>query len=303
MARRISPSQLRSQLRRAQSQMRHAQQRRKQAVDRFNRAVRDLDRKTRQAVNDYNREVRAHNARVRANRRRLEQELAQLQRPSLARCSTRVTLSARNLQKAFVRVAERRQAGVGYSEHLYALFEGEAANSLRVANAMEGHEDADQGEIARLQSTTLSGELQAFSTELEERWKGALFALNPSNPDAARHFCTSARECIVAILDGVAPDKVVEGHLTNCTRTGDGRLTRRSKLRYLLVRKGLVDDAVEAFIHEDVEDILALLGDLNKATHGTAGRFDLNQLVAVKQRTESGIKFLYELSRQGPGVD
>lgn len=58
-----------------------------------------------------------------------------------------------------------------------------------------------------------------------------LYALNPQNPDAARHFCTSARECIVKILDVAAPDDVVVQRLPNPQWTDDGKLTRRSKLR------------------------------------------------------------------------
>ena len=37
-----------------------------------------------------------------------------------------------------------------------------------------------------------------------------------------------------------------------------GRITRRSKLKYLLIRKNLVDEAVEDFVNKDVKDILNL---------------------------------------------
>jgi len=63
----------------------------------------------------------------------------------------------------------------------------------------------------------------------------------------------------------------------------DGRLMRRSKLKYLLVRKGLADDAVEEFVNEDVEDILRLFRVFNDGTHGAAGRFSLDELVAVNE--------------------
>lgn len=98
-------------------------------------------------------------------------------------------------------------------------------------------------------------------------------------------------------MDVAAPDQVVERELSSCKRTEADRLTRRSKLKYLLVRKGVVDDAVEDFVNEDVEDILGLFRVFNDGTHGTAGRFDLNELVAVKQRAESGIRFLYHLAQ------
>ena len=289
MARRISLSQFRSRLRQAQSKQ-------KQAIDRLNRAVRADYQKRKRAVDDYNRAVRAHNTKVRTNRQKLQQELRKLQNASPMR-TPRVTVSARNVHAAFAVLEQRHQAGTVYPEDLYSLFEDETANSLRTANAIEGNDVAEPDEIAALQSTTLDGELETFAPELVGRWKGALFSLNPKNPDAARHFCTSVRECFVTALDVAAPDKVVERELSSCTWTDDGRLTRRSKLKYLLVRRGMVDDAVEEFVNEDVEDILGLFRMFNDGTHGAAGRFDLNELVAVKQRAESGIRFLHYLAQ------
>ena len=54
---------------------------------------------------------------------------------------------------------------------------------------------------------------------------------------------------------------------------------------------------MEEFVNEDVEDILKLFRMFNDGTHGAAGRFDLNELVAVKQRAESGIRFLHYLAQ------
>ena len=89
---------------------------------------------------------------------------------------------------------------------------------------------------------------------------------------------------------------IVERELTSCERTDDGRLKRRSKLKYLLVEKGLLDEAVEEFVNKDVEDILGLFRIFNDGTHGVAGRFELNELVAVKRCAESGIRFPYHLA-------
>lgn len=69
---------------------------------------------------------------------------------------------------------------------------------------------AEPDEVTALQSTTLKGELEAFAPELRGRWDGALFSLNPETPDAARHFCTRARECIVTALNVAAPDDLTQ---------------------------------------------------------------------------------------------
>lgn len=303
MAQRISPSQLRSRLRQAQNKLRQAANKEKQAVDRYNRDVRAHNQKVRanqqkqkRAINDYNRAVRSHNVKVRTNRQKLEQELRKLR--NIASSGSRpVSASAESLHGAFVQVEQRRAAGVNCSDSIFAFFEDETANSLRAANAVDGGDVAAAEEISDLQSTALMGELDTFSPDLAGRWGGALFALNPQNPDAARHFCTSARECIVTALDLAAPDGIVERELGQVARTEDGRLTRRSKLKYLLVRRGLVDEAVENFVNEDVDDILQLFRVFNDGTHGRAGQFTINELVAVKQRAESGIRFVCELAR------
>ncbi len=289
MARRVSLSQIRNQLR-------HAQNKQKQAIDRYNREVQAHNQKRKRAIDDYNRAVRTHNAKVRTNQQRLQQELHKLQNASRNQ-APRVTVSARTVHTAFTVLEQRYRSGIAYPEDLYSLFENETANSLRAANAMEGNDVAEPDEIATLQATTLAGELETFAPGLMDRWNGALFSLNPRNPDAARHFCTSARECFVTALDVAAPDEVVERELSTCTRTDDGRLTRRSKLKYLLVRRGVVDDAAEEFVNKDVEDILGLFRLFNDGTHGSAGRFDLNELVAVKERAESGIRFLHKLAQ------
>ena len=281
--------------------VRQAERKQKQAVDKYNREVRAHNQKVRaqqqkqkRAVDDYNRAARAHNTKVRTFRRRLVDELRKLQSSSSTR-TRRVSVSAESLHTAFSRVEARQQSGAGYPEDLYALFEDETSNSLRAANAIDRADAADDDEAAGLQSTTLAGELRHFSPDLERRWEGALFALNPRNPDAGRHFCTSARECILTALDLAAPDDVVKRDLSSCAYANDGRLTRRSKLKYLLVRKGLVDDVVEDFVNEDVDDVLRLFRVFNDGTHGQSGRFEMHELVAVKVRAEAGIRFLHRL--------
>ena len=70
----------------------------------------------------------------------------------------------------------------------------------------------------------MTSELASFSMDLVSRWTGALFALNPTNPDAARHFCTSAREVLTSILDIAAPDSAVLEASPNCELTPQGTL-------------------------------------------------------------------------------
>ena len=99
------------------------------------------------------------------------------------------------------------------------LSEREAANSVAVVNALLDPTSSIVEPGLPLQETTIEDELAVISEELDSRWRGALFALNPSNPEASRHFCSSSREIIAAILETKAPDELVFRVLPGCSTT------------------------------------------------------------------------------------
>ena len=146
-----------------------------------------------------------------------------------------------------------------------------------------------------MEDTELLDGLRRISTDLDDRWNGAAFSLNQQNPDAARHFCTSAREILTQIFQLKAPDADVVTLLPDCDRTSAGNPTRRSKIRYLLARRDMAAESFEQFVEDDIENIVQLFDVFNKGTHGAAGTFDLPQLVAVKKRVKNGIMFLTEI--------
>ena len=123
---------------------------------------------------------------------------------------------------------------------------------------------------------------------------GAIYALNPKNPDATRHFCTSTREIFIQIIDTKAKEDDVIKVFPNCEKTENGSVTRRSKIKYLLYQKGVNDVDMEEFIHSDIENILSLLYELNGGTHGKSGKYTINQLKSIKKRAERGLNFLCE---------
>ena len=186
MVRRVSSSQLRSKLRQARAKQ-------KQAIDRYNRALRGHNQNVKSAVNRYNQavtqynsRVRAHNSRVRANRNRLRHELDKLARAASRPLHTTFRTSVETVHRSYVRLesaAEKYQYGDQYNQVL-DLSEREAANSASVMNAMLGNPEPSDGD-ANVQSTTLDPILSMIGTDLPDRWHGALFSLNPNNPDAA----------------------------------------------------------------------------------------------------------------------
>lgn len=283
MARRISSSQLRSKLQQAQSKIRQAQSKHKQAVSKLNQEIRA-----------YNSKVRTHNARVRANRERLRRELQRLARtPSKPQYVT-LRASVETVQRSYMAMEARADADLydARLDRFLDLSEQEAANTASVMNALQ--EDAAEDEADDEQPPSeIDHILQSISKDVCDRWNGALFALNPKNPDAARHFCTSARELLTEILERFAADEDVRKAIPNCELTPQGKPTRRAKIRFFFHRHGIVDDAVTTFVDDDLENVVQLFRVFNDGTHGSSGKFGHTQLLAIRGRVENAVSFLW----------
>jgi hypothetical protein len=302
MVRRVTPAQF-------QAIVRQEEARRRRAINEYNAAARKHNtelkraidaqnaeaRKAKQAVDRYNREARAHNARVRADQQRLAREITRIERQTRASQVSAVQRSTLSLHEAYKVVDLAADADDWGTEgnRLVDLAETEAANSAAVSNVLTGDEAA-AGEI---ESTALTDHLSIFSEDLDSRWRGALFSLNPANPDAARHFCTSAREIITRILDISAPDDQVKTEIADCELTAAGRPVRRDKVRYLLERRDSSHESLEQFVDTDIEDVVGLFRVFNDGTHGDAGKFDLAALHGLKGRVEGAIRFLSTVAR------
>lgn len=299
MVRRISASQLRNKIR-------QAKQKQRQALNKYNQAVRQNKQKMRTAVNkhnsvvnDYNRKVRAHNVRVRANRTRLSRLISQLN--SQKTVTTKYVVyrtSVESLHDTFRRFENQldsNQIGPEYNRFV-DLAERETANSVDVANRLFGNSlnTTDDG-IDNLQNADLGDKLRKISPDLDDRWQGAVFSLNPKNPDAARHFCTSARELFTQILEITASDTDVFAALPSADKTDRGNATRRSKIKFLLHRQGMLEETLENFVETNIENVVQLFRVFNDGTHGSVGTFGLSQLTAIKKRVEDGITFLTEI--------
>lgn len=287
MAKRINISQLKSKLRQLESKQR-------QAISKYNQEVRRHNQNVRNAVNKYNNAVRQYNARVRANRQKIINELNRLKSRTTVRYQVLHT-STLTLNTAY-QTLERHECEFEnrpFGNQFLDLSERENANSLAVSNILESEDQQgttdDEEELA---STVITNELISISPDLDSRWRGALFSLSPRNPDASRHFCTSAREIFIHILDHFAPDSEVISRFPNCEKTDNGQPTRRWKIKHILVNAGLASEQAVDFVDEDVTNVLQLFRVFNDGTHGTAGRFEFTQLRAIKERVESGLVYL-----------
>jgi hypothetical protein len=298
MVRRMTPSQFRAAVQKAQRDQ-------KRAIDSYNREVRKHNAAAKKAVDGYNREVRNYNSRARAHNREVENQRRRV-RQEIQRLNSRPASSefvtVRTSTETFVRTFESVDTALSTQplsradRRFLDLASDEAANSAYLMNALDGdgapQDDLDEDE---LRAPSLASELASFGQDLVHRWTGALFALSPANPDAARHFCTSAREVVISMLENSAPDaEVLSAHPT-CERTDRGLPTRRAKVTYLLSRHGATASGIPDLVADDVENVLSLFRTFNDGTHGHAGRFTITELTALRTRVESAVSFLHEV--------
>ena len=298
MVRKMTPAQFKAAVNKAQRQQ-------NQAIDNYNREARRHNAAVKKAENNYNRaapgyksKAPSQNAKVENQRRRLDQEIRRLNSRPPPTTFVTYRASVETLARTYTET-EASLAGRGIllaGRDLVDRGSEEAANSAYLLNAMDGdgaaNEDPTEDE---LRGPSMQVELAKFGQDLVDRWTGALFSLSPSNPDAARHFCTSAREVLITMIDSAAPDsRVAEAHPA-CDRTDKGVPTRRAKVGFLLRRKGIDESPIEDLVEEDLNNVLGLFREFNNGTHGHAGRFTITQLNALRIRVESAISFIHAL--------
>lgn len=283
MARHINVSQLKSQLR-------QIEQKQRSAINNYNNAVRRYNSQVNRAIDNYNRFVREYNSNVRRNRQIINREIGKLN--SSSHGSFGVTI--RTMQTYYAAVNTVYHEGYEVTpeqSHILDLIEQEQANSIITANAVEN----DQYPEENTEDQEIGNKLRVVSEDLDNRWKGAVYALNPANPDAARHFCTSAREIFTEIIEMKASDSEVFSYNPNCAKTDRGNATRKEKIRYMMRDKAF-DSSVIDFAEADIDNILELFHVLSDGTHGAAGRYEYKKLLQVKKRVEQGINFLCTIS-------
>ena len=274
------------------SKMRQLENKQRQAINNYNRAVRQYNNSVKKAISDYNTFVRNYNSAVRRNRQIINREISKLQSHSSTRTTFTVSLDA--MQQYYSAVNSYYGEGVPVNQHqdrILDLIEQEQANSVITANAVENNEYPEEN----TEDIEIGNKLLLVSQDLNDRWKGAVFSLDPNNPDACRHFCTSARELFTDFIELKAPDIEVFAFNPNCAKTERGHATRKEKIKYML-RNTQLNDSVVSFVESDIDNILELFHVLSDGTHGVAGRYDNKKLMQVKKRVEQGIYFLCEIA-------
>ena len=267
------------------SQMRQAQRK----IERDMKS--EINKATRKFENDMNRELRKYNSKVRHNQQVITRELNKLQSSTTVRSTYAISLGMMHQHYTTIGSIYGDSVVSPRQEQILDLVEREQANSLITANAIQNDDFLSEN----TEDVEIGNKLLNVSEDLNNRWRGAVFAMSPQNPDAARHFCTSAREIFTEFIELKAPDTQVFAYNPNCEKTDRGNATRREKIKYMM-RNTDIHSSVIDFTEADITNILELFHVLSDGTHGAAGRYEFKKLVQVKKRVEQGINFLCEIS-------
>lgn len=297
MARKVTPAQYKQMIDKYNREVKSHNQKVKQQINVHNQQVKKHNSEQKRKIDNYNREVRKVNALREKNRQQLNQAIRKF---NSSRTTTTIYYreSVQRLETTFTNLENRTLNNQNYSEHQEDLLRNypaqEANNSVQLYNALNGDDDGEYIDPDDLQKTYIEDKLNEISTDMSRRWRGALFSLNPQNPDAGRHFCTSVREVYTQILEVKAPDDMVKITFPDC-ELHQGKPNRRSKIKYILTQKSLHSDSFEDFVDSDIDELLSIFRTLNDGTHGSAGRFTIQQLSKLKIRVEDSIQFIAEL--------
>lgn len=204
---------------------------------------------TSRALNNLKQATQAQLTKIRTNQQRISQALAKLQNFSASSQHTELRASVDALHASYLRLKQRspREEPTSEQELMLDLAERENANNLEVMAALSDDGAEEKGDSDDLQTTIITSELTNISGDLHHSWQGALHALNPQNPEAARHFCTSVREIFTKILELMAPDEEVFSVIPDCQTTKDGKPKRDAKISFLLHKKGMRIEEFEEF--------------------------------------------------------
>ena len=262
----------------------------KSQMNKIQRESRRAQQQLKNSVNNYNRAVRQYNSNVRNYRNKIQRELNRLN--SSYSIESHYYISTKLVHETYTKVSDLYKNG-NIEENLFNAIENENANNLELSNVVLNNEEVENYDV-EIDESNISSKLINISADLDERWKGALFSLNPNNPEAARHFCTSTREILKVLIDDGIKDNDVVSENPQCEKTNYGTPTRKEKIKYAMHKKGIDNSLIVEFTNENIENTVSLINELSNGTHGYASKYSLNQLKSFKKRFEDSINFICE---------
>jgi Predicted pPIWI-associating nuclease len=136
--------------------------------------------------------------------------------------------------------------------------------------------------------------LERVNPDLRAMWNGAIAAIDSNNPDKTRHFSISMRELITHVIHTLAPDKDIKNWTNNVDYYHNNRPTRKARLNYIC--RETATGSFSDFMESDIASIIEMMNLFHAGTHKVDSDLSTRQLIVLKRRVESSIKYLIEIS-------
>jgi hypothetical protein len=174
----------------------------------------------------------------------------------------------------------------------------EVFSASRAAAAVVGEslEDDPAGAVDLVETAALHVEpmLARLDVDLLQAYRGAVQAVDSTNPDAGRHVGASLRELLTHVMHRLAPDPAVKDWPKASADDFDekGRATRRLRLRYIFRR--LEATTYDRFVEDDVQRALDVIDALHNPTHSMGKKIERIARLMTLRRAEGVLALLLE---------
>lgn len=166
--------------------------------------------------------------------------------------------------------------------------------SITIEEKEEIEEEELKTDIIYENEIGLSYYLNKLDSNLYYMWLGAKKALESRNPDRVRHFSISIRELITHVLNTLAPNNEVKKWSTSEEHLHEGKPTRKARILYIC--REIKTENFEKYVNADVNSMIEFINLFQEGSHAIKASFTEKQLIAMRTKAESTLKFLLEIA-------
>lgn len=154
-------------------------------------------------------------------------------------------------------------------------------------------EELLKNEIQYENEYSLNTYLPKLHPGLINMWKGAIETFNSSNSDKVRQFNASLRELFTHVLHILAPDDKIKSWTAEEAYYYEGKPTRKARLHFIC--RNISNKPFNKFVEKDIQSTIEFITIFQEGTHSIESGITQQQLIAMKSKAESTLKFLLEI--------
>jgi hypothetical protein len=170
------------------------------------------------------------------------------------------------------------------------------ANFLEVISVNEDiniSEELIKNEIQYENEYSLNLYLPEIDSGFIKMWKGAIETYNSKNSDRVRQFSVSIRELFTHLMHRLAPDEEIKKWTSESSFYFEGKPTRKARLYYIC--RNISNNSFNKFVEKDIQATLEFINIFQEGTHSIESSYTPQQLIAIKSKAETTLKFLLEI--------